>query len=246
VTLGSGRRLTAKRPNHVLHVDLTTVPISRGFWASWIPFAVPQRWPHCWWVAVALDHYSRRVMGVAVFERLPSSLDVRRFLGRMFHRENAVPKYIITDQGKQFRARGFKRWCRRRGIVQRFGAVDKYGSLAVIERFIRTMKDECTRRILVDYRREAFANELSLFVSWYNHHRPNAALGGRTPDEVYRNLAPRCTAPRFETRPRWPRESRSASPDTRVRGHAGIHLELTVRHLEGRRHLPIVSLRRAA
>jgi hypothetical protein len=45
----SARRVTAKRPNHVWHVDLTTVPITTGFWTSWLPFALPQFSPFCWW-----------------------------------------------------------------------------------------------------------------------------------------------------------------------------------------------------
>ena len=43
----AGRVVTAKRPDHVWHVDLTTVPIGRGFWATWVPFALPQCWPFC-------------------------------------------------------------------------------------------------------------------------------------------------------------------------------------------------------
>ena len=39
------RVVTAKRPNHVWHVCLTAVSTSRGFWAPWLPFALPQRWP---------------------------------------------------------------------------------------------------------------------------------------------------------------------------------------------------------
>jgi transcriptional regulator with XRE-family HTH domain len=37
----STRVVTAKRPNHVWHVDLTAVPTSVGFWTSWLPFALP-------------------------------------------------------------------------------------------------------------------------------------------------------------------------------------------------------------
>ena len=37
------RVVTAKYPNHVWHVDLTAVPTSVGFWAPWLPFALPQR-----------------------------------------------------------------------------------------------------------------------------------------------------------------------------------------------------------
>ena len=54
--VSTGRVVTAKNPNHVWHLDLTTVPIVSGFWASWLPFALPQCWPFCWWVAVAIDH----------------------------------------------------------------------------------------------------------------------------------------------------------------------------------------------
>ena len=41
------RIVTAKYPNHVWHVDITAVPIVSGFWATWSPFTLPQRWPFC-------------------------------------------------------------------------------------------------------------------------------------------------------------------------------------------------------
>src|SRR5437867_4727008 len=86
------RRVTAKYPNHVWHVDLTTVPTSAGFWTSWLPFALPQCWPFCWWLAIVLDHYSRRVLGFAVFKRQPTSEQVRHFLGQVIARVGAAPK----------------------------------------------------------------------------------------------------------------------------------------------------------
>ncbi len=61
------RVVTAKRPNHVWHLDLTTVATSSCLWTAWAPFAFPQCWPFCWWVVVVVDRYSRRVMGAAVF-----------------------------------------------------------------------------------------------------------------------------------------------------------------------------------
>jgi hypothetical protein len=54
-----------------------------------------------------------------------------------------------------------KAWCKRKGIRPRFGAVGKYGSIAVVERFIRTLKDECTRRIVVPLRRCDMRRELT-------------------------------------------------------------------------------------
>ena len=70
----STRVVTAKRPNHVWHVDLTAVPIYAGFWASWLPFSLPQCWPFCWWVAVVIDHYSRRMMGMQHSSTTPRPL----------------------------------------------------------------------------------------------------------------------------------------------------------------------------
>jgi transposase len=64
--------ITAKAPNDVWHVDLTTVPTLLGMWCTWLPLALPQCWPFCYWVAVVLDHYSRRVQGVEAFDKQPT------------------------------------------------------------------------------------------------------------------------------------------------------------------------------
>ena len=61
VAVTAGPVIRVDRPNHVWHIDLASVPTRLGFWTSWSPWAVPQEWPFCWWMAVALDHYSRRV-----------------------------------------------------------------------------------------------------------------------------------------------------------------------------------------
>jgi transposase InsO family protein len=241
------RVVTAKYPNHVWHVDLTAVSILGGFWASWLPFALPQCWPFCWWVAVVLDHDSRRCMGVAVFRNAPTSEAVRAFLGRAIHNAGRAPRYIVCDKGPQFWCPGFKRWCKRHKIKPpRFGAVGQHGSIAVVERFILTMKTLCTRIILVPLRREKIREELNRFASWYNEQRPHMTLKGSTPDEVYRRRHPTCRYPRYEPRPMWPRLSACARPGVPIRGWPGQRLQLTVDHLAGRQHLPVVTLRRAA
>ena len=96
------RVVTSKRPNHVWHVDLTLVPTGQGFWAAWFPFAFPQRFPFCWWLAIVLDHRSRRVLGFSVYESQPSGTALRRLLGRVIEQVKASPKYLITDKGSQF------------------------------------------------------------------------------------------------------------------------------------------------
>src|SRR2546422_8002577 len=101
-------------------------------------------------------------------------------------RQTSPTTLRISDQGTPFIAKGFRRWCRQRGIRHRFGALGKYGSLAVIERGIRTMKSECIRRLsVVPYRLASFEQELALYCSWYNGHRPHTWLSSAAPDEVY-------------------------------------------------------------
>jgi hypothetical protein len=122
VVAAEGRTATAKRPNHVWHVDLTTVPTQLGFWCPWSPWALPQCWPWCWWVVVILDHYSRRVMGFALFRKAPTSVEVRSCLGRAIGATRTVPRYLVSDKGSQFfPTADYKIWRRHRGIRPRFG-----------------------------------------------------------------------------------------------------------------------------
>jgi transposase InsO family protein len=85
------RIVTAKYPNHVWHVDLTVVPTG-GFWTSWVPFALPQCWPFCYWVAIVVDHFSRRVMGATAFEKQPTCENVCGFLGRTIAKAKDSPR----------------------------------------------------------------------------------------------------------------------------------------------------------
>ena len=122
----------------------------------------------------------------------------------------------------------------------------QHGSIALIERFIRTMKDEGTRRILVSLRQAAFQRELRHFFAWYNAYRPHAALAGKTPNEDYFRLPPANRRPRIEPRRHWPRRSSCAGPRTLIAGQPSDRFTLEVNFYCGARHLPGVSLKRAA
>lgn len=240
------RIVTAKRPNHVWHVDLTAVPTSAGFWASWWPFALPQCWPFSWWVAVVIDHYSRRVMGVAAFKTSPTSVSVQRSLERAINTAGAKPMYLICDKGAQFWCDEFKDWCDRTNVTPRFGAVGQHGSIALVERFILSLKNECTRRILVTLRKGVFSRELGWYVEWFNEYRPHSGVDGNTPNELYHGFSPARQRSRYEPRSRWPRSAPCAAPIVPVAGSCGARIRLDVRYHWGRRHLPVVAVKRVA
>jgi hypothetical protein len=116
----------------------------------------------------------------------------------------------------------------------------------VIERLIQTIKRECTRLVIVPFSAGAVLHELSLFSACYNQNRPHTGLLAATPDEVYHGANSACLKPRFEPRALWPADSPCAIPYSRVRGRPGARLDLHVSYLAGRKHLPIVTLKRAA
>jgi transposase InsO family protein len=243
----SARRVTAREPNHVWHVDLTVVPTSLGFWTSWLPFALPQCWPFCWWVSIVLDHYSRRALGFAVFVRQPTSEQVRQFLGRVIGCIGAVPAHLVTDSGVQFTCPAFKDWCHGHGVRQRRGALGQRGSIAVLERFIGTLKREGIEVLAaVPLLRRAFHRDISLFVGWYNATRPHMTLKGATPDETYFGRRPACRQPRFEPRAHWPRGAPCALPQVLAKGQPGVELNVRLDFPARRRHLPCVTITRAA
>jgi len=240
------RRVAARYPGELWHLDLTAVPIGAGFWVPWLPFSLPQSWPFCWWIAVIVDHVSRAVVGFSVHSGRPTSEQVQATISRAIERGGGLPRSIVTDKGRQFWCRSYRRFCRDRGICARFGAVGRQGSIAVVERFIRGMKMECTSRLLVPLYIDAMRREVGLYVLWYNTHRPSQALCGRTPQEVYERRPPANARPRYEPRRRWPAGAPSALPTTETKTDRGACFSLVVSYLGGRKHLPVVELREAA
>ena len=144
---------------------------------------------------------------------------------------------MISDKGSQFYCHEYKKWAKRRKINLRYGAVGKYGSIAVIERFILSLKSEFTNRLLIPFSMDGFRNELSHYLDWYNGLRPHQNRSGHTPDEVYMNIQPQAPPHHAETRD----ASWYTLPNTKL-----PVMKLTVSHLHGNRLLPVVELRKAA
>jgi transposase InsO family protein len=242
----TSKPVIARRPNHVWQVDLTILPRMSGLWVPWFPFAQFQRWPFAWWVAVVVDQFSRKVMGWCVFPKQPTSLEVRMFLGRAMGAAGATPRYLLSDKGVQFTAADYRDWCERKGIRPRYASKGSLRATAVIERFFRSLKSEMTCIIGTALTKKKLQEKLALYFRWFEEYRPHQGLDGRTPREVFYGLAPANRRPRFEPRPRWPRESSCAHPLARPKLNAGGELALTVEFADDERQLPIVTLRRAA
>ena len=94
-------------------------------------------------------------------------------MDRIVSAEQVKPKHLIVDQGREFKCEHFENvWCKARNILPRFGAVGRHGSISVVERFHRTLK-EILCLITVPEHQPDFEHELGLVIDWYNEHRPS-------------------------------------------------------------------------
>lgn len=231
------RTVVARHPHHVWGADLTLMSLGGGFAVPWWPFCCLPCWPFCWWLLLVVDHFSRAVVHVAVFAKQPSEAEVVAALEQAVQ-ATGPPRHFVTDQGAQFQG-AFRDFSARHGIRQRYGAIGKYGSIAMIERVNRTLKHEGLRHWLLPFRKPAMLRELELWRRWYNELRPHASHFGATPTEVLQARLPACGEARFEARER-------GGGRALLRARPGVRLELDVSYLEGRPHLPVVSLKQAA
>jgi transposase InsO family protein len=125
-------------PNHLWLLDLTRV-------RTIFPFL------H-FHLAVVLDAFSRMPLAAAVFLLEPSASALSTLLSKAVAR-SGTPKHLVSDQGVQFTAPLFRDTLRRLGVRQRFGAVGQHGSIALIERFFRTLKNDLSLPLLRPWNR---------------------------------------------------------------------------------------------
>jgi transposase InsO family protein/DNA-binding transcriptional regulator YiaG len=208
---GVPRAVRAKRPNHVWMVDLTDV---KGLFGI-VTFKV----------AVVFDAFSRMPLSVWVFSKEASALEIARFVSKAARRHGR-PAHFISDHARCFIGQIFRRRLLCLGVKQRFGAVGKKGSIALIERLWRTLKDTLGLRLLRPSAAEDLAATVEMGLVHYAHFRPHQGLGGATPAEMYFGRTP---------------AHLSAVPPPRGRpGEGPIDSPFRVDYLDPERLLPIL------
>jgi transposase InsO family protein len=216
--VGSGMRraVRARHPNHVWMADLTDV---RGLF-SLVTFKI----------AVAFDVFSRMPLSARIFSKEPSAGDMASFVSRTAKRHGR-PAHFVSDRARCFTGEIFRRKLLLLGVKQRFGAIGKKGSIALIERLWRTLKDALGLRLLRPLVAEDLMEKIALGLVHYAHFRPHQALGGATPAEVYFGRTP---------------SHLSAIPPPRGRpGEGPSDLPFRVAYLDAERLLPVL-VRKAA
>jgi putative transposase len=216
VSSPTGRAVRARHPNHVWMVDLTDV---RGLFGI-VTFKI----------GVVFDVFSRMPLSARVFEKEPSSSEIARFVS-MAAKRRGRPKHFVSARGPCFIGRVFRRKLRSLGVRPRYGAIGKKGSIALIERLWRTLKDTLGLRLLRPLAAEDLMEKVGLGLIHYAYFRPHQGLNGATPAETYFGRTP---------------AHLSAIPPPRGRpGEGPINPPFRIDYLDAERLLPVL-IRKAA
>ncbi len=165
------RNLTITRANQVWAMDVTYIPMAKGF---------------VYLVAV-VDWYTRRVLAwrVAITLDLQFCLEaVEAALARF-----GKPEIMNTDQGSQFTSRAFTDFLKAQGIRISMDGRGAWRDNIFVERLWRSVKYEEVYLYAYESVTAARAG-LERYFQFYNGRRPHSSLAGQTPDQVYLHSPP--------------------------------------------------------
>jgi transposase InsO family protein len=166
------RRYEKTRPGELLHVDLKYLP-ALG------------KWPEFEYAAI--DDFSREGLAVIASER--STVAATRFLEHVLTHLPYRVEAVMTDNDMMFTMRyahystrltRFEQALKSAGIEHRLIQPRTPETNGKVERFIKTIDDECFR-IVRPRSSRARVGALQLFLEYYNHARPHQSLGGQSP-----------------------------------------------------------------
>jgi putative transposase len=165
------RGLTIDRANQVWAMDITYVPMAKGFV----------------YLGVVLDWVSRKVLA----HRLSISMDAGFCIEALEEafRRHGCPDIVNTDQGSQFTCAEFIEALTSRGIRIGMDGKGAWRDNIFVERLWRTVKYEEVYLKAYDSVRQA-RESIGRYLEFYNSRRPHSNLDSKTPDEVYFNSLP--------------------------------------------------------
>ena len=166
------RHLVVERPNQVWAMDITYIPMARGFV----------------YLAAVVDWFSRKVLAW----RISITLDTTFCLEAV---EEALARYgkpemFNTDQGSQFTSFAFTDLLNKHDITISMDGKGAWRDNVFVERLWRTIKYEEVYLRAYNTVPEARASLGRYIDGFYNAKRPHSSLDRKTPDEAYFNPLP--------------------------------------------------------
>ena len=106
-----------------------------------------------------------------------------RFVQDMRHQSSFAIALLQSDHGAEF-SRWFTKQCHCYGLAHRHSRVRRPTDNGYVERFNRTLQEECLSRVPRSLR--SWRREIPVFLRYYNEERPHMGLNMKTPREVLR------------------------------------------------------------
>jgi hypothetical protein len=143
-------------------------------------------------LAVVLDVFSRIPLAAQFFTNAPTAEQMATLVLSAASK-HTPPKHFVSDQGSQFTSQISRCTLASLGIKHRFGAIGQSGSIAMIERFWRTMKEMCLLKTRPPLAPDDLYSRLHAGLHYYGYHKPHQGINGATPAELYYGKTPACT-----------------------------------------------------
>ena len=164
------RKLPVTRPNQVWAMDLTYIPMARGFV----------------YLAAVIDWFSRKVLSWRISITMDKAFCIEAV-------EEALARYgrpdiFNTDQGSQFTSAAFTGLLLGNGIKISMDGKGAWRDNVFVERLWRSVKYEEVHLHAYDSVAEAPTSIGRYIHGFYNSRRPHSSLDRRTPDQAYFNL----------------------------------------------------------
>ena len=165
------RDMAVTRPNQVWAMDLTYIPMARGFI----------------YLAAVVDWFSRRVLAW----KLSITMDVSFCIEALEEAlsRNEKPEIFNTDQGCQFTSEAFTGRLKEEGIRISMDGKGRWRDNVFVERVWKSIKYEEVYLHAYETVQEA-RTSIGKYLEFYNSIRPHSSLDGLTPDQVYFNRLP--------------------------------------------------------
>jgi len=162
------RKLPVTRPNQVWAMDITYIPMARGYV----------------YLAAVVDWYTRRVLSWRLSITLETAFCIEAVEDAMV--KHGKPDIFNTDQGSQFTSIAFIKMLTEAGIKISMDGKGAWRDNVFVERLWRTIK--YAEVYLKAYENVPQARrEIGKYITFYNTKRPHSSLDRHTPDQVYFN-----------------------------------------------------------
>lgn len=170
---------TAKQPNQRWVADITYVWTLEG----WL------------YVACVLDLFSRKIVGLAMKDRITDDLVIAALEQALLHRNSSTGLIHHSDRGSQYTSNDFQKKLAQHSMTASMSSTGNCYDNAAMESFFHTLKTEHVYFERYQTREQAKNSIFEYIEIFYNRQRRHSTLNYKTPlafEENYQQLSASC------------------------------------------------------